>query len=325
MCQRCPANRDQVGDLQTAAASSRRRQLGHSGRVTDQVWRDKVGEIAHRRQRRIDRLALQGQPRARLAGERLLPRRSPGIERQDLRSLIRKQPADNGIERAARPLADDPRGELPAAQHSLKRGVSSHLHDPHRQWDLIALRTARLALAIPALGDMGEQRPNGSGQAEPVGQHLRHLAQGGDLALEQQRQLRNPERKLPRTHQRRVTRWSQRPHEPRHHLGPRPEPGRKCVGRQRVLIAEDLGGDVGICGAADVEQQARVVRLRRRLRIDAQSFAEPHRDQRAVQPVLEGNTDAEVSRQRQRRDQFRGADLCPVQRHRVWHHARLLS
>jgi len=63
------------------------------------------------------------------------------------------------------------------------------------------------------------------------------------------------------------------------------------------VIAEDLGGDVGVRGAADVEEQAGVVRLRRGFGIHAKLLAKPHRNQCALQPMLERDADPEVRRQ----------------------------
>ena len=87
--------------------------------------------------------------------------------------------------------------------------------------------------------------------------------------------------------------------------------GVKCV--VSASLAEELGGDLRVGRAADVEQQARVVRLRRRLRVDAEALAEPHREQRAVQAVLEAAAPMPRSvARRQRRDHLRGTDLFRV-------------
>jgi hypothetical protein len=85
------------------------------------------------------------------------------------------------------------------------------------------------------------------------------------------------------------------------------------VRRQRPLV-EQLGGDLGIGGAAGIEQQARVIRLRRRLGVDSQAFTKPHREQRAVQAVLEGQPHAQVRGQTQRCNYFRGTDLFRARR-----------
>ena len=139
------------------------------------------------------------------------------------------------------------------------------MNDAHGQRDLVVLRTTGLALAVPALGDVTEQRAYRPREPKPVGEHVRDLAEGGEMFLEDQRDPGQPVRELAGAHERRAVRRSDRAKEAGHHLRPRPEPGRSRVPRQRVVGAEDLGGDVGIGRAADVEQQAGVVRLRRRL------------------------------------------------------------
>ena len=78
---------------------------------------------------------------------------------------------DVGIERVTCALADHLCSELVAAQHALEGGVASDVNDAHRQRDLVPLRTTGLALAVPALGDVTEQRPHGPRQTEPVGEH----------------------------------------------------------------------------------------------------------------------------------------------------------
>jgi hypothetical protein len=50
-------------------------------------------------------------------------------------------------------------------------------------------------------------------------------------------------------------------------------------------------------GAADVEQQSRVERLRCLLLVGMHLVAQPPRDQRTVQAVLERHADAEIRRQ----------------------------
>ena len=137
------------------------RQLGHPGRVADQVRRGEVGEVAHRRERSVDRLALQGQPRAaarrrasrptpspsassaRISGGRVgeQRRRSPGRRRHrpargSRRPRARRRPACAGRRRRG------PRGR--SARGS---GISS------------PAGPAGLALAVPALGDVTRTGP----------------------------------------------------------------------------------------------------------------------------------------------------------------------
>jgi hypothetical protein len=96
------------------------------------------------------------------------------------------------------------------------------------------------------------------------------------------------------------------------------------MGRQRVIVAESLGGDLRVGGAANVEQQARIVGLRGRLLVDAQPLAEPHRQQRALQAVLQRHPDPEVRRQRQRRHHLSGTDPFPALGCHVYHQSLAL-
>src|SRR6266498_2825752 len=57
---------------------------------------------------------------------------------------------------------------------------------------------------------------------------------------------------------------------------PEPNSGILDNGAGGVLRAAQQAGDIGIGGTADVEQQASVVRLRRRLGVDLQTLAEPN-------------------------------------------------
>jgi hypothetical protein len=121
--------------------------------------------------------------------------------------------------------------------------------------------------------------------------------------------LGKPARDLRGAHRRRGARRRQGAHDPRDHLRPRSEHDRGEIRDQRSVIAKDLSGDFGIRRATDIEQKAGVVRLRRCFHVDAEALAEAHRDQRALQAVLEGQAHPEVRRQTQGRDHLRGTDL----------------
>ena len=73
-------------------------------------------------------------------------------------------------------------------------------------------------------------------------------------------------------------------------------------------VAEDLRPQVDVGGAADLLEQARVVTLGSGLTVDVQPFGQAHGHERAAQPVLEIESDAEVSRERQRCDDLRRRD-----------------
>jgi hypothetical protein len=72
----------------------------------------------------------------------------------------------------------------------LERRVAGDVHDPHRQWDLVTFRTPRLAMPVPTLGTVSEQRSNCRWKAEAVCEHLRNLAERCDLFPERLRQFR---------------------------------------------------------------------------------------------------------------------------------------
>ena len=72
------------------------------------------------------------------------------------------------------------------------------------------------------------------------------------------------------------------------------------MGRHRV--AEDLRGHVRVGGAARVREQAGVARLPPGLVVGAEALGEPHRDHRALQPMLEREPHPEVGGKAQRPD-----------------------
>jgi hypothetical protein len=158
MDERRAPNGDKVSDAEMPPLGGRRHELRDPRRVTDEVGRGEIGEVPHRRESAVDRLAPQDQRRRRLTGERFVPRGCIGLEGEDLRGLTREQPSDGGVEGAPRSLADDARSPFPAAQHVLEGRVSSDVNDPQRQRDLVAFQAARFALAVPALGEMHPQR-----------------------------------------------------------------------------------------------------------------------------------------------------------------------
>ena len=310
----------------TTSASSRRhcRPAAVASAATPAEWptryRDaEIGEVPHRRECAVDRLVLEHYARARLQREHVLPHRGARLERKDLGGVVGEPCGDHRVEGASCSLADDLRGERVAAEHPLERCIPRHMRDPHRQRELVTLRAARVTLAVPALGEVRELGPYGGGEAQPVAQHLPDLAESGDEPLELLARLRELAHGRSGAYRLRATRRGQGAHDPCHRLCSGPESRRSRVCRQRILTTEELGGGLGARGAAHMEQQARVVRLRRGLGVHAQTLAQPHREQRALEAVLERHADAEVGRQGQRRDDLRGADLLAARRRLVRH------
>jgi hypothetical protein len=69
------------------------------------------------------------------------------------------------------------------------------------------------------------------------------------------------------------------------------------MGRERAT--EHLRNDPRFGGAPGMGEQAPVIRLGGRVPVDRQPLAQPHRDQRRLQAMLEGQAHAEVGRQAQ--------------------------
>ncbi len=179
--------------------------------------------------------------------------------------------------------------------------------------DLVPAEAGRLALAVPALGEVDEQAPHRGGHAEPVAEHLRDLAHGGDVALMSSKGPRELAGDLQRARRQCPVLAGQRAQDAGHRLRPRAEHHRGEVPQERAVV-EEVGGDLGVGGAPDVEEQAAVVRLRRGRRVDPEPLAESDGDQGAVQAVLEREAHAEVGRQAERGDHLGRADLVAARR-----------
>ena len=129
---------------------------------------------------------------------------------------------------------------------------------------------------------MGEQALHRCRQTKLDSQHLRHLADSGQVAPAPTRELRQSARDTNGAHQRRAIPIDQRAHGPGHGLDRRPEHDRVEMPDQGTLIREHLRADLSIGCTADVEQKTGVVRLRCGFSIDPQPLAEPHREQGAL-------------------------------------------
>ena len=302
----------------TASSSSRLRRCGRrgqlrdAGRVTREVRRHEIDEVAHRGQSALDRLPLEQQRRMRFAAERLLPHGGVRVEAEDVRGVAGEAGGHLRIERMPRALARKPHDAVVAPDHALERGVHREMHDPHRQRDRLALRPAERAVAVPAVGEVGEQAAHGGREPQALGEHARHLARGGEVRTLFPRHPRHPAGELQRARRRRAPGVGERAHEPGEDLAPGATEDGVEMGGERT--AEDLRGDVRLRGAAGVEEQARVVGLRGLVVADPEALREPHRDQRAVQAVLERESHPEVRREAERRHQLRAADLRAARR-----------
>jgi hypothetical protein len=154
--ERRAAERKDAGFVHRAPPRRLGGQLRDARGVTRQIGRHQVGEVAHRGERAIERLPLEPQRRARLAGERLLPYRRLCVECEDPFGIVEQAAGHPRIERLAGALTHEAHHALLAPEHALERGIHCESDDPHRQRDLLALRATERALAVPALEPVGE-------------------------------------------------------------------------------------------------------------------------------------------------------------------------
>jgi hypothetical protein len=155
--ERRASKRHDAGFVDPATPRRRRGQLRHARGVTRQIRRHQIGEVAHRGEPAIERLALEPQPRMRLARERLLPHRRLALEREDPLGIAGETGGHLRVERMARPLADEAHDALLTPEQALERGIHGDVDDPHRQRDLLTLRTPERSMAVPALDQVHEQ------------------------------------------------------------------------------------------------------------------------------------------------------------------------
>ena len=154
---RRPPQAGGIRRIDPAAPSRFGCELGDSRRVSGQVGRDEIGEVAHRGERAIEPLASEHKRWARLANERLVPRRLVLAECEDLLRAVCQAGRDLGIERVPRALADEMRGTLHSTQQTLEGRVNGDVHDPHLKWDSLTLRAAKRSPTVPPLREIGEK------------------------------------------------------------------------------------------------------------------------------------------------------------------------
>jgi hypothetical protein len=146
-----------LGDPQAAPLRRGRGKIRDTRRVADEGGRDEIGERAHRRERTIDLLPLQGEPRVGLGRKRLLPSRGLASARQDLPRIVGEATSDLWVERASSALADNGSRVLHSAEEVLDGGVSGHIGDPDGQRDLVPPGASERALAVPAIRESEEE------------------------------------------------------------------------------------------------------------------------------------------------------------------------
>jgi hypothetical protein len=132
----------------------------------------------------------------------------------------------------AGPLARDLRSELRAAEHVLDSGIGGDVRDSQRQRDLVAPHPTRFALAVPALGEVGEETGHRRRQPQTGAQHLGHLARCGEMRSVLSCGPRESPRDLGGADRERASGLGQRADDSREHLGPGPEHEGNEVRRQ---------------------------------------------------------------------------------------------
>ena len=221
--------------------------------------------------------------------------------------MVGEAGGDLRVEGVPRAVSDEAHDAFLASEQALEGGIDGEMDDPHRQRDPIAFRAAQRAVAVPALEPVREEafhrpeRPNPSASI-PATSHVAVRCGRISRAILGSRRATWPARTSPRLSGSGSARMSPV-------RTSRPDPyltGWKWAESESPKIS---GGDVRVRGAARMGEEAGVVGLRHVLAVDAEAVGEPHRDQRAVQAVLEREPHAEVRRQAQGRDQLRASNL----------------
>ena len=154
-------------------------QVRDARRVPGQIGRDQVGEVAHRREPAIDRLPRERQPAGAAPQRASRPNRRVRPPREDPLPPPARHAATSGSN-APRARADDAHARSSPPIRRWNAASPATCDDPHRQRDLLALRAPSGPLPSQRSSN-GEQALHRRGSAQPVGQHPRHLAQGGEV------------------------------------------------------------------------------------------------------------------------------------------------
>ena len=139
--ERRAAHAHRVDPAGPAALRRRARHLRHPRRVPDEIRRGEVGEVAHRGQRAVDRLALETQPRRRLGREHAVPGGALGDAREDRLDVVGEPGGDDRVEGVPGAAAHHLRGHLRTADHAVEGGVAGDVHDAHGERDPLAPRS----------------------------------------------------------------------------------------------------------------------------------------------------------------------------------------
>ena len=214
-------------------------------------------------------------------------RRARGARRR----CVREARGDARVERVPRSLAND------RARRSPRRPAGAGTRRPVRR----ARSASRAgspppprgqpALAVPAFGQADEELLHSRGEPEPRGEHLRDLADRGEVRIPLPARLRQPSGELERPHGRGSS--GLRQGATGAHRAARAST-RTSRARARCVSRRTSRRHSASVVQPDVHQQACEVRLRGRGTVDSQPVGQPHRDERAVEPVLEREAHGEV-------------------------------
>ena len=260
--------------------------------------------------------------RTRFGGHHGVPRRTLVRPGEHGGRVTGEDRDDRRVERVARPLGEDVHGMLLPAEPPLEGRITGDVHDAQGQGQLSAAEPARFAPAVPALGDRGEQRRDVPARTHAGTEPRPHLADGAEMLPVGRGGLRQAS-----SHPSGLDGQCPGPgkgvHESRDGLRPRAEQHRVQVATEGALV-EELRDHLGIGSAPDVEEQTPVVRAPRGRLVHTESVAEAHRDQRAVESVLERKAPREIRDQGEGRQQLGRSYLVTVGRRSAGHGQKVL-
>ncbi len=285
-----------------------RRQVGYPRGVTGEVGGDQVRERTHRPQGPVDGRSLQHHRRPGLGVEDVPPRGGRGLGRPQHRvGVVQEHGHHVRVEGLPRPGPDHILHVAVVTDQSLVCGVPTHVDDAQWQRDLIATGASEDALAVPTLGQYREHLVNRLRHPETLGEHPRHFAQRDEMPDHEPGRPGEPGGYLPRSVGKVGVGGWQSSHHARETLDARAElPVGVVLGE---TAPEDLRPHVPVDGAAHIHEEGGVIGARQRLLVGVEGPAEPHRDQRGPEPVLEGDPHRQVGGQTQRGDHLGSPDL----------------
>ena len=153
-------------------------------------------------------------------------------------------------------------------------------------------------------GRSAKRRADRARHPEPVAEQLRDLAHRHHVLPVAAGGARQPAHALRRTDQPRRRRVAQPADDAAHRLL-RPAEDHRDEVRQQHALVEELGADLGVGRAAEVEEHRAVVGVPSGLGVHAEPLRQSGGHQGGVQPVLDREAHAEVGRQAQGRHDLR--------------------